>query len=256
MTIDCSTRDGIARVVLSRPEKRNAITPAMHEALTELWPRLEADPRVRVIVLTGKGSAFCAGADVHEFLPHIARLIAEGKDPGHFCGLTRRVPGKPMIAAVNGPAYGGGMELMLASDIRIASDKARFALPEVQLGAIAGAGGITRLFRELPTAIANEMVITGNPIDAARAFQLGLVSAVHPPDELAPAAEALARRITSNAPLAVMASRDLGAIAGDDPLEEALEREREGFRQIVETEDFRIGTKGFGGAAPPIYVGR
>lgn len=256
MNIGCSIRDGIARVVLDRPEKRNAITPAMHEALTMLWPRLEADPAVRVIVLTGAGSAFCAGADVVEFLPYLAQLIDEGRDPGHFCGLTHRRLGKPTIAAVNGLAYGGGMELMLASDIRIASDEASFALPEIRLGALAGAGGVTRLFRELPTAMANEMVMTGNPIDAARAFQLGLISAVHAPSELAAAAEALARRIILNAPLAVMASRDIGAIAKDGPMDQALERERKGFQRIVETEDFRAGIKAFGRSAGPAYIGR
>lgn len=256
MTIECSLRDGIAWVVLSRPEKRNAITPAMHEELTALWPRLEADEAVRVIVLTGAGSAFSAGADVVEFLPYLAQLIADGRDPGHFCGMTRRQPGKPTIAAVNGPAYGGGMELMLACDIRIASDGASFALPEIRLGALAGAGGITRLFRELPAAVANEMVMTGNPIDAARAFQLGLISAVHRPGELAAAAEALARRIARNAPLAVLTSRNLGALAGDGPLDEALERERQGFRRIVGTEDFKSGITSFAEASAPVFTGR
>jgi enoyl-CoA hydratase/carnithine racemase len=162
MPVRVESFGAVAMVTIARPEAGNAIDTATHEELAGTWPTLERDEAVRVIVLTGAGAkAFCTGADIVNFLPYLGELIARGKDPEHFCGLTMTPLKKPIIAAINGAALGGGLELALACDLRIASDNATFGLPEPRIGLIAGAGGVTRLARAVPEAIAMDMLQTG-----------------------------------------------------------------------------------------------
>ena len=256
LTIRLDMEDAIAWVTIDRPEKRNAVNVEIHEALRALWPRLEGDDGVRVVVLTGSGDSFCAGADVRSFLPYLKESIAAGRDPGDFCGITHRALAKPLVVAINGPALGGGLELALAADLRLAAAQATFGLPEVSLGAIAGAGGITRLPRIIPEAVARDMILTGRTIDARRALEIGLVSEVVPAAELREAARAVALRIAGNSPRAVALSRAVLEETNGMPLAEALAIERAAFRAATESEDFAIGTASFATAAKPAFTGR
>jgi E-phenylitaconyl-CoA hydratase len=257
MPIKMTIEDGIARVTIDRPEKRNAVDVETHEALRALWPVLEQDAGVRVIVLTGSGGAsFCAGADIRSFLPYLRESIAAGRDPGDFCGLTHRRLSKPVIAAINGAALGGGLELALAADIRIAADHATFGLPEVRLGAIAGAGGVTRLPREIPPAVARDMILTGRTISAVRAWQLGLLSEIVPVAELHDAAMRLARMIADNSPTAVSHCREILDRIDGLPEAEALPIERDAFRKATESEDFATGIASFAAGDKPRFPGR
>lgn len=256
MGIRVEKDDAIAWVTIDRPEKRNAVNVEIHEALRALWPRLEEDDGVRVVVLTGSGDSFCAGADVRSFLPYLKERIAAGEDPGDFCGITHRALAKPLVAAINGPALGGGLELALAADLRLAAGHATFGLPEVSLGAIAGAGGITRLPRVIPEAVARDMILTGRTIDARRAYEVGLVSDVVPLEKLHEAARAAARQIAGNSPRAIALSRSVLNTADGLPLADALAVERTAFRASTTTEDFMIGMASFATATKPAFTGR
>lgn len=256
MGIGLDVTGGIARVTIDRADKRNAVDVETHLALRALWPRLESDGSVRVITLTGAGrESFCAGADIGSFLPYLRERIAAGEDPGDFCGLTHRTLAKPLVAVINGAALGGGLELALAADIRIAAEHATFGLPEVTLGAIAGAGGITRLPRAIPEAVARDMILTGRPITAPRACQLGLVSEVVMAEDLHSTAERIAAAIAANSPRAVALSRDVMNRVGGMPLGEALKIEREAFRLSTATDDFARGIASFGARAKPVFTG-
>lgn len=239
MTIRTEIIDDTAWVTIDRPEKRNAIDIETHDHLTALWPELEARSDVRVIVLTGSGDqAFCSGADIGTFLPFLAARIAAGHDPGHFCGLTHRKLSRPVIAAINGAALGGGLELALAADLRIAASTASFALPEVKIGAIAGAGGISRLASMIPSAVAARMILTGEAIDAARALDVGLVSDVVPPAELRDFVQQVATSIARCPAEAVSLSLQVFRNRGEVALQELLAQERGAFRAIASTDAF------------------
>ncbi|MEI5682630.1 enoyl-CoA hydratase/isomerase family protein [Mesorhizobium sp. CCNWLW179-1] len=226
-------------MIIDRPEKRNAIDVEAHEHLSALWSELEDRTDIRVIVLTGMGDqAFCSGADIGTFLPFLSSRIAIGEDPGHFCGLTHRRLRKPVIAAINGAALGGGLELALAADLRIAASTAKFALPEVKIGAIAGAGGISRLARMIPPAVAAKMILTGESINAERALEIGLVSDIVPLDELQSFVQKVAESIARCPEEAVGLSLEVFRNAGELPLEALLVEERKAFRAVAGTEAF------------------
>ncbi|EGD55453.1 crotonase/enoyl-CoA hydratase family protein [Gordonia neofelifaecis] len=199
-------RDGVAVVTLNRPEAMNAVNAALATGLGEAIERASADRDVRVVVLTGTGRAFCAGADL--------KAIARGEsifDDAHpdwgFAGLVQHWTDKPVIAAVNGFAMGGGTELTLACDLVVAADTAVFGLPEVKRGLIAGGGGVVRLAQQVPVKRALEMVLTGDGIEASLALEWGLVNRVVPADEVLTTALELARKIAANAPLSVQYSK-------------------------------------------------
>lgn len=257
MGIGLEITDGIAWVMIDRADKCNAVDIETHLALRALWPRLEEDESVRVITLTGAGNrSFCAGADIGSFLPYLRDRIASGEDPGDFCGLTHRTLAKPLVAVINGAALGGGLELALAADIRIAADHATFGLPEVKIGAIAGAGGVTRLPRMVPEAVARDMIITGRPITAQRGYELGLVSEVVAAEDLHSTAVRIARTISNNSPKAIALSREVMNRINGVPLDEALRLEREAFRLSTATQDFAIGIDSFASGTKPVFTGR
>jgi enoyl-CoA hydratase/carnithine racemase len=220
-------------VTLDRPEALHAIDPELQAELVATWERFRDDDTLRVAVLTGAGEkAFCAGVDLKrmgEFytgVPPERRREMWDRIPG-IGGLTRNFdPGKPVIAAVNGICLGGGLELALACDIRIASENATFGLPEVRWAIIPGQGGTQRLPRTLPASLAFEMILTGRPIDARRALESGLVSAVHPPKRLVPEALALGEAIAQNPVRAVRHAREAIRRGLDLPLEEGLRVEQ------------------------------
>jgi len=204
--------DGVAWITLNRPENKNAIDREMHDALCDIWADYQNDDSVEVAILTGAGDSFSSGMDlkthVTEFVGGTPKQIAEWAEVG-LGGLPRGFHwlDKPVIAAVNGWALGGGFELALAADIRIASDQARFGSFEARWGLHPGEGGIARLVNHCGVAAAMELVLTADPIDAERALHLGLVSKVVPESELLSTAEALAVTIRGNDQAAVRSAK-------------------------------------------------
>lgn len=222
-------RDRVAHVTLDRPERLNAMDLRMHEELGRVWDDFEADDDIWLAVLTGAGDrAFSAGQDLKE----LAARITDGSNAPSTFG-SRGKPGwprlterfdlaKPVIARVNGHAFGGGFELALACDVIVAADTATFALPEAKLGLIAGAGGVFRLARQAPHRVAVGHLITGRPMTAARAYELGLVNEVVPADELDACVDTWIADILRCAPLAVRAVKQAAAAAATLPLDQAF----------------------------------
>src|SRR6476646_4501442 len=208
-------RGHIALVTLNRPDARNAISPEVSQAMAGLLDEIEADDELRAVVLTGAGDVFSAGADLKVVAQGCGMDIARGK--GGFAGVVNRDFPKPIIAAVNGPALAGGFEIVLSCDLVIAAETARFGIPEVQRGLMAAAGGLIRLPKRVPLAIALELSMTGDPISAERALALGLVNRVVPVEQVLDEACALAERIGENSPIAVRLSRQLVREAAEMP---------------------------------------
>nr|WP_246386378.1 enoyl-CoA hydratase-related protein [Novosphingobium hassiacum] len=248
-------------VTINRPQARNAINLAVHMGIGEALEEAQADASVRAIVLTGSGDqAFCAGADL--------KALARGEpmrpeNPDHiawgFAGYVSHAVSKPTIAAVNGVALGGGTELTLASDLAVASETATFGLPEVKRGLCAGAGGAFRLAQQVSPKVAMEILLTGDPITAHRALELGLVNAVVPGHELLYKALELANRIAINAPLSVQASKRIalgiadGRIASDEPFWALSAKETAG---LMQSDDTKEGSRAFVEKRAPHWTGR
>ena len=198
-------RGHVELLTINRPEARNALNRAAAVALSEALDECETDDDVWVVVLTAAGDkAFSAGMDLKAFATGEFPVTDKG-----FGGITQRQFSKPLIAAVNGSALAGGFEMMISCDMVIAADHAQFGIPEAKRGLIAGGGGLIRLGKRIPLAIAYEMALTGDPISATRAAELGLVNAVVPGDQVLEAALNLAARIEANAPLAVRTSKQV-----------------------------------------------
>ena len=250
-------REGhLAIVTIDRQERLNAISNQTSRELFEIWRDFRLDDELWVAVLTGAGDrAFSAGADL------IARKSEGDGGPHHesipMFGLARGEPVfKPIIAAVNGYALGGGLEMALCCDIRIASERARFGVPEVKLGVFPGAGGSQRLPRAIPAAIASEMMLTGDPIDAAEAFRVGLVNRVVPHDELMDAARAMARTIASRGPLAVRAAKEAMLRGLDMPMAHGLALEGHLGQLLYQTKDWHEGLSAFVEKRDAVFKGR
>jgi crotonobetainyl-CoA hydratase len=246
-------------VVLNRPEARNAVNAALTVALGNALDEAEHDDGVRAVVLTGAGDAsFCAGAD----LKAIARgesLNPPGTEAWGFAGMVNHPISKPIVAAVNGTAVGGGTELVLACDLAVAADTASFGLPEVRRGLIAAAGGLVRLPEQLPRKVAMQLILTGRPIDAATALRWGLVNEVVSPEHVLETALALAHQIAANAPLAVQASKRvaLGIRDGSLPAEaEAWEASNAEMLALIISEDALEGPAAFAEKREPRWRGR
>ncbi|MEH6412514.1 enoyl-CoA hydratase/isomerase family protein [Pseudomonas sp. NPDC089395] len=247
----------VGLVTINRPQAMNAIDLESHLAFQQVWGKVNADDQVHVVVITGAGGkAFCSGADIGTFLPYLRERAQREVDDGDFCGINRKPPTtKPIIAAINGLAYAGGLEIALACDIRISVVHARFALPEPKWGVIAGAGGVTRLARAVPTSLATQMILTGEPITADRALAEGLVSELVEPDQLLPRAMEIAELIVRNGPLAVRSSLQVVRRGADCGLDAALELERTAFRRVLLSEDFKEGIAAFTEKRTPVYKG-
>jgi enoyl-CoA hydratase/carnithine racemase len=220
-------RGDIAYVTLNRPEAKNAVDPATHARMWEVWQDFRDDDSLRLAILTGAGDAFCAGADLKTFIPPLLgsdSLMPRRKVMDGFCGLTRGLHRiyKPVIAAVNGWALAGGLELALACDIRIASERARFGSFEVRRGYHHGDGGIVRLVNVCGAGIALEMLLTGEPIDAERALRINLVSRVVPHERLMREAEMVARQILRNDDFAIRSAKETILEVIGHPLDEQL----------------------------------
>ena len=244
----------IAVLTLNRPERRNAIDAAAAAQLREALDRLEADGRLRVGILTGAGDrAFCAGMDLRAFAAGQGAAIIEGR--GGFAGFTAYPRTKPVIAAVNGAALGGGCEIVLACDLVVAASGAVFGLPEVTRGLFAASGGALRLPLMIPRARALELLLTGDSVDAATAQALGLVNRVVPAAGLLAEARALARRIAANAPLSIQATLKV-ARAATGPSEALWSACDSEWYRIAGSEDAREGAAAFVEKRPPRWRGR
>lgn len=258
MPINITVENHVAVVLLNRPEAMNSIDPEMREELYAAWDRIRSDDDIRVAIITGAGDkAFCTGSDLKKTMPpkeSYAELLLGRNAPGNM--LHRFGTDKPLICAANGYAIGGGLELALACDICIASENAKFGLTEVRIGSIPGSGGVQRLPRAVSKSNAMLMLLTGDTIDAAEAYRIGLISKVVPAAELMPAAHDIAERIARNAPLAVRAVKKLVTQGMDMPLVHALEMDKYMFGLLRDTEDRIEGRKAFQEKRKPKYQGK
>ena len=258
MPIVKTVQDGVAIVPLNRPEAMNSIDPESNEQLLAIWDEVSSDEEIRVLVLTGAGErAFCTGADLKKTMPpadSAARQVFRGGNRHSNFGTLRT--DKPVIAAINGYALGGGLELALLADIRICSDNAQFGLPEVRVGSIPGAGGTQRLIRAVGQSDAMWMLLTGERIDANEALRIGLVSKVVALSELQETAIDLARAMAANAPLAMTAAKRLAMTGRELPLAGGLELERQAFGVLRDSEDRLEGRRAFADKRAPVFRGR
>lgn len=250
-------RGAIRVIAVNRPEKLNALNAATLDALHAAFDAAADDRAIRVVVLTGSGpKAFVAGADISQ----MSGLSAvEGRDFSlRGQRMMRRVEKmtKPVIAMVNGFAFGGGLELAMCCHLRIAADIAKMGQPEINLGLIPGFGGTQRLLRLAGRAATLELCLTGAPIDAARALQLGIVNRVIPASELEAETMKLAEQLASAAPLALRGMLDCVNIGGECGIEEGLEYESAQFGLVFSTEDMREGTRAFLDKRKPDFKGR
>lgn len=255
MAVDVSIAGSIATLVLNRPEALNALDPQTVLDLGEAVDRVNADPAVRVLVLTGSGTrAFCAGADLKKTMPGPAAATETGA-PDALSYREAMTGGKPIVCAINGYALGGGLELALACDIRIAASSARFGLPEVRIGSIPGGGGTQRLPRAIGSSDAMLLLLTGDQIDAAEALRIGLISRVVPSQELMEHALSIATRVAANGPLAVRAVKRLVHEGASLPLVAAIAAEQAAFQDLLHSRDRIEGRLAFAQKRPPVFHG-
>jgi E-phenylitaconyl-CoA hydratase len=257
MAIDFHVSDeGVALITINRPERMNAMDAEHYQGLSRAWCTVRDDPQIRVAIITGAGErAFSTGADIKSFLtapPTMAEMWLTQRDQLLNRGLE---VWKPVVAAVNGYCLGGGMTLLLATDIRIAASHATFGLSEVKRGIIAGNGGTQRVLDQLPYAVAMEMLLTGDGIDAVAAERWGLVNKVVPMADLLETAYAYARKIAANAPLAVQAAKELAVRSRDMDLTSGLRLESVLNRMLMGTDDAKEGPAAFSAKRKPEFKG-
>ena len=238
-------------ITINRPEARNAFNLPVAQGLAAAMDELDDSPELSVAILTGAGGNFSAGMDLKAF--------ASGELPyveGRGIGFTERPPRKPVIAAVEGYALAGGTEMVLATDLIVASRTAKFGIPEVKRGLVAAGGALLRLPRRIPYHLAMELALTGEPIGAERAAQIGIVSRLTEPGEAVAGARELAAAIARNGPLAIDASKRVVAAAADWPAAEAWERQAEITGPVFASEDAREGATAFAEKRDPVWRGR
>lgn len=255
-TITVEKRDRVAVLTINRPDKLNALNSKVHLEGVSALDELRADDSVRVVIITGAGEkAFVAGADISEFAgqtPVTQRNLFYEKT---LFNSIDNFP-KPVIAMINGFCLGGGNELALACDIRVASENARFAQPEINLGIMCGGGGTQRLTRLIGEGRAMEIILTGDMIDAQTALRFGLVNHVHPLEELAAKTMELANKIAEKAPVALQLSKEAVKFASRSNLDEGLRREVDLFAICFSTEDKQEGVSAFLEKRKPDFKGK
>jgi enoyl-CoA hydratase len=253
-TLIVKTEARIAYVTVNRPDKLNSLNTQAKDELKQVFASIKGDSAVDAVILTGAGEkAFVAGTDIKE-LTELDRATGQAfSEGGQSVFKIIENLGKPVIAAVNGYALGGGAELALACHIRVASENAKFGQPEVNLGVIPGYGGTQRLARLVGKAKAMEMILTGDPIDAQEALRIGLVSKVVPQSELMKAAEEIARKILAKGQIAVRKAIQAVTASQERSLTEGQALEARLFGECCETEDFKEGTRAFLEKRKPIF---
>jgi E-phenylitaconyl-CoA hydratase len=257
MPIDFTLDDHVATITINRPERMNAMDTAHYEALSDAWIRVRDDPEIRVVIVTGAGEkSFSAGADLKSFVgaqPPLSELLLTQKNQILNRGLE---VWKPVVAAVNGYCLGGGMTLLLATDLRIAAEHATFSVAEVKRGVFPANGGTQRIAQQLPHAIAMELLLLGDSVDAQTALRWGIVNRVVKADDLMTTARDFAARLARNAPLAVQAAKELAVRSRDMDLATGLRMEQVMLRVLQQSEDVREGTTAFREKRVPSFQGR
>jgi enoyl-CoA hydratase len=244
--------DGIMTVTINRPEAKNAANKAVAVGIAAAMDQLDADDSVRVAILTGAGGTFCAGMDLKAFVSGEMPMV-EGRG---FAGLTEATPRKPLIAAVEGYALAGGLELAISCDLIVTADNSRFGIPEVKRGLAAAAGGLMRLPRQIPARVAMELAITGDFITAQRAYELGLVNQIVPAGTALEAAKALAAKIVANGPLAVAVSKQVILESADWSSAEMWKKQQDLVMPIFGSEDAMEGSIAFAEKRAPNWKGK
>jgi enoyl-CoA hydratase len=244
--------DATLVIAINRPAQRNAVNQAVSLAIAQALDRLDTDPSLRVGIITGRGSSFCAGMDLKAFLDG-ERPELEGRG---FGGVTEAPPKKPLIAAVEGFALAGGCELALACDLIVAAEDAWFGLPEVTRGLVAGSGGLVRLPRRIPPAIALEYALTGERMSAPIANLWGLVNRIAPAGKALTEALILAGQITANAPLSTLMTKRIIRESASWAEEEIWDRQRPYTESVLSSEDAQEGARAFAEKRAPDWKGR
>ncbi len=245
-------RNGVLVITLNRPDARNAVNAALAEGVGAALDELDADDELRVGVLTGAGKGFSSGMDLKAFVAGESPYV-EGRG---FAGITRRSSRKPLIAAIEGFAVAGGFEVALSCDLIVASKGARLGIPEVKRSLVAAAGALFRLPRRIPYHLAMELALTGDPIDAERGHQLGLVNRLAEPGGALDAALELAGDIVKNGPLALIASKEIVQGSRDWTEEESWEKQGPIAGPVMGSEDAREGAIAFAEKRDPVWKGR
>lgn len=254
MDVTLEARGHVAILTINRPEARNAVNADVASGMEARLDEFESNNDLWVGIVTGAGTVFSAGADLKAIAANGGAGL--GTQRGGFAGLVSRPRTKPLIAAVNGPALAGGCEIALACDMIVAVESARFGLPEVKRSLVAAAGGLFRLPRAIGMALAMEIILTGDPISARRAYEVGLVNHVVPDGRALDSALELAARVAANAPVAVQTSRNLAARAFVDD-DESIQRDTiSEFQRVLQTEDAREGPLAFIQKREPKWKGR
>jgi enoyl-CoA hydratase len=245
-------RDGVFIVSINRPDARNAVNGAVAQGMAAAMDELDADDDLRVGIVTGAGGYFSAGMDLKAFVTGEQPYAA---DRG-FAGITQRAARKPLIAAVEGFALAGGFEIALSCDLIVAASDARFGVPEVKRSLVAAAGALLRLPKRIPYHLAMELVLTGEPIGAERAYEIGIVNRLAKPGEALETALELAEAITKNAPLALMASKEIIQKAMNWTEAEGWAKQGEISGPVFVSEDAREGATAFAEKREPVWRGR
>jgi enoyl-CoA hydratase/carnithine racemase len=245
-------RERILVITINRPDQRNAVNAAVAQGIAAALDELDADDALSLGVLTGAGKGFCAGMDLKAF---VAGERPYAGDRG-FAGITARSARKPLIAAIEGFAVAGGLEVALACDLIVAARGARLGIPEVKRSLVAAGGALLRLPRSLPRNVAMELALTGDPIDAERGSDLGLVNRLAEPGEALDTAMGLAEEIAANGPLALAATKRILSESVDWPDAEFFVRQREIVEPVMSSEDAREGATAFAEKRAPVWKGR
>ncbi|WP_435769028.1 crotonase/enoyl-CoA hydratase family protein [Nocardioides sp. SYSU DS0651] len=257
-TVTLERHGHVGVATIRRPDAMNAVNGAVSTGLGEALEEAETDEGIRVLVVTGEGRAFCAGADL-KALAQGEDIMAAGHPEWGFAGYVRHFVSIPTIAAVNGFALGGGTEIVLASDLAVIDAEAKLGLPEVKRGLLAAAGGVIRAQRQVPFKLALELALTGDPITAEQAREWGLVNRVAPAGTTLELAVELAERIAGNAPLSVRETKRVmheTAALGSDWDDEVWQVNNRAAGRVMRSEDFREGTRAFAEKRAPEWKGR
>ncbi|MES2978541.1 MAG: enoyl-CoA hydratase/isomerase family protein [Pseudomonadota bacterium] len=257
MSIDLTLENHIATITINRPERMNAMDNEHYAGLSAAWERVRDDPEIRVAIITGAGQkSFSAGADLKSFVnqqPPLSELLLTQKNQLLNRGLE---VWKPIVAAVNGYCLGGGMTLLLATDLRVCAEHATFSVAEVKRGVFPANGGTQRIAQQLPHAIAMEMLLIGESFDAQTALRWGLVNQVVKSSDLMDAAQAYASKLARNAPLAVQAAKELAVRSRDVDLATGLRMEQMMLRLLQTSEDVSEGARAFAEKRAPAFTGK